>query len=49
MGLKNKNKDALVNFTKELWAKKVPKKTWKISLSDLKEEIIWQAGSEELP
>jgi hypothetical protein len=49
-GAKKENKDAaLVDFTKELWATKVPKKTWKLSMSDLKEEITWRVGSEEPP
>jgi hypothetical protein len=46
MGLKKENKyAALIDLTKELWATKVPKKTWKLSMSDLKEEITQQVGS----
>jgi hypothetical protein len=50
MGLKKENEDdALIDFTKELWATKVPKKTWKLSMSDLKEEISQQVGIQEPP
>jgi hypothetical protein len=50
MGLTMGNTDdALVDVLKELWATKVPKKTWKFALSDLKEEIVRRDGSEEPP
>jgi hypothetical protein len=50
IGLKKENMDdALVDVIKEPWATKVPKKTWKMALSDLKEEIVRQVGSEEPP
>jgi hypothetical protein len=46
MGLKKeKEDDAPIDFAKEPWATKVPKKTWKLSMSDLKEEISQRVGS----
>jgi hypothetical protein len=49
-GLNKENTDvALVDVSKEPWATKVPKKTWKLTMSDLKEEIVRRVGSDEPP
>jgi hypothetical protein len=51
MGLKKEDEDTAirVDTTKDPWLTKVPKKTWRLGLVDMKEEILRQVGNEKPP
>jgi hypothetical protein len=48
MGLKKEDEETtmLVNTTKDPWLTKVPKKTWRLGLVDMKEEILCWVGNQ---